>query len=169
MTTPREQLLASLRDTHAMESHAETMLKSQAGRIENYPELKARIEQHIQETQAQARQVAECLERLGESTSALKDAGGSVMAWGQALGGMVAGDEVLKGMMASYAFEHFEIAAYRQLIQIAQTAGEPDVAAVAQRILPEEEAMASWLEQHMAGITQQFMVRLQTPDAEAKR
>lgn len=39
-----------LRDAHAMEKQAESMLESMAGRIDNYPDLRARIEQHINET-----------------------------------------------------------------------------------------------------------------------
>ncbi len=36
-----------LRDAHAMEKQAESMLESMASRIDNYPELRARIEQHL--------------------------------------------------------------------------------------------------------------------------
>uniref|UniRef100_UPI00191242B9 DUF892 family protein n=1 Tax=Klebsiella grimontii TaxID=2058152 RepID=UPI00191242B9 len=36
-----------LRDAHAMEKQAESMLESMAGRIDNYPDLRARIEQHV--------------------------------------------------------------------------------------------------------------------------
>lgn len=39
-----------LRDAHAMEKQAESMLESMASRIDNYPELRARIEQHLIET-----------------------------------------------------------------------------------------------------------------------
>jgi Uncharacterized protein conserved in bacteria len=39
-----------LRDAHAMEKQAESMLESMASRIENYPDLRARIEQHSNET-----------------------------------------------------------------------------------------------------------------------
>ncbi len=38
-----------LRDAHAMEKQAESMLESMASRIDNYPELRARIEQHLSE------------------------------------------------------------------------------------------------------------------------
>ncbi len=38
-----------LRDAHAMEKQAESMLESMASRIDNYPELRARIEQHLRE------------------------------------------------------------------------------------------------------------------------
>lgn len=42
-----------LRDAHAMEKQAESMLESMAGRIDNYPDLRARIEQHVNETKRQ--------------------------------------------------------------------------------------------------------------------
>jgi len=76
----REELADWLRDAHAMEMQAEAMLKGQAARLENYPQLKARIEQHITETQRQARDVEQCLKSMGEDTSALKDTGGKAMA-----------------------------------------------------------------------------------------
>lgn len=160
MTTTREELLHSLRDAHAMESQAETMLKGQASRLEHYPQLRARIERHVEETRSQRELVGECLELLGESPSTLKDTGGKMMAMGQSLAGMVASDEVLKGVIACYAFEHMEIASYRMLIAMAQSAGEPEIQRICERILPEEEAMASWLEQHMMEVTGEFMARL---------
>jgi len=48
-----ERLNTWLRDAHAMEKQPEKMLTAQAGRIENYPELKARLERHIDETKSQ--------------------------------------------------------------------------------------------------------------------
>lgn len=160
MTTPRDELLHSLRDAHAMEAQAETMLKGQAKRLEHYPQLRARIERHIEETQAQRQLVGRCLELLDESPSAIKDSGGKAMAFGQSLSGMVADDEVLKGLIASYAFEHMEIASYRMLISMAQSCGEQEIQRICEQILPEEEAMAAWLEQHMDDVTRTFMQRL---------
>ena len=63
MTEIKENLLDWLRDAHAMEQQAEQMLKAQAGRIEHYPKLKARIEEHIQETVGQR-------ERLSNASTA---------------------------------------------------------------------------------------------------
>lgn len=146
-----------LRDAHAMEEQAETMLKGMAGRLEHYPELKARIEQHVVETQAQARLLKECIERVGASTSTLKDMGSKLMANAQALSGMFASDEVVKGALFSYAFEHMEIASYRSLIAAANAVGDAQTAATCTRILREEEAMASWLEEHLPAITEQFL------------
>jgi ferritin-like metal-binding protein YciE len=58
MADANEHLLDWLRDAHAMEQQAEQMLKAQAGRLEHYPELKARTEQHLQETLGQQKLVA---------------------------------------------------------------------------------------------------------------
>jgi hypothetical protein len=77
-----------------------------AGRIKNYPQLKARIKQHIQETRRQAGLVRECIERRGGSTSTLKDTGGKLLAMGQAMSGMFVGDEVMKSSIASFIWSH---------------------------------------------------------------
>lgn len=100
MTLPNEHLLDWLRDAHAMEQQAEKMLTAQAERLEHYPELRERIEQHITETEGQQRLLVECIERLGGTTSTLKDLAGKLMAFGQAVGGMTMSDEVVKGAMA---------------------------------------------------------------------
>ena len=57
--TRRERLLKWLQDAYAMEQEAETMMKAMASRIENYPQLAARIGQHVQETQGQAASLRE--------------------------------------------------------------------------------------------------------------
>jgi ferritin-like metal-binding protein YciE len=52
MADPNENLLDGLRDAHATEHQAEQMLRAQSSRLENYPDLKTRIDQHLQETRA---------------------------------------------------------------------------------------------------------------------
>ncbi|TIS14080.1 MAG: DUF892 family protein, partial [Mesorhizobium sp.] len=46
MSESREWLIQWLRDAHAMEEQAETMLSGQLGRLESYPELSERIRAH---------------------------------------------------------------------------------------------------------------------------
>lgn len=158
-----------LRDAHAMEQQAEKMLKSQAERLEDYPELKARIEQHLNETRHQSERLEQAMAGINIDTSALKDLGGKLTAFGQALGGMMAGDEVMKGSIASYAFEHFEIANYKALIQAAESAGQTGVAQVCREILKEEEDMAAWLADHIESTTTEFLHRADNDDLRAKR
>jgi ferritin-like metal-binding protein YciE len=165
----RQDLADWLRDAHAMEMQAETMLKGQAARLENYPQLKARIEQHITETQRQARDVEQCLKSMGEDTSALKDSGGKAMAMMQAMGGMIMGDEVIKGALVGYSFEHMEIASYTVLIAAAEAAGEQEIASVCERILGEERAMAEWLSAHTPEVVRKYLARAESESAKSKR
>ena len=168
MASAEERLMEWLRDAHAAEQQAETMLNGMASRLENYPDLKARIEQHITETQRQADLVRGCIERRGGSTSMVKDAGGKMMAFGQAMSGMFVGDEVMKGSIASYAFEAMEIASYRILITTAQQVGDQETARICEQILQEEKAMADWLEQNLPTLTKNYLMREETPGATAK-
>jgi ferritin-like metal-binding protein YciE len=169
MSDAREWLVQWLRDAHAMEEQAETMLNGQLGRLENYPELSERIRLHIQETQTQATRLKTCLEGLDQGSSTMKDAGGKLMAMAQAMTGVFAGDEVMKGSLASYTFEHMEIASYTILIAAANALGETEIAKVCEQNLREEEAMAEWLKNHIPGTTEQFLTRAKYDADSAKR
>ncbi|WP_026616609.1 ferritin-like domain-containing protein [Ensifer aridi] len=159
MATANENLLAWLRDAHAMEEQAITMLTSQSRRLENYPELKARIDRHLQETRDQAAMLERCLERLNGGASTIKDITGKIVAFGQGLSGLFVDDEVVKGSLASYTFEHMEIASYKILIAAADYAGDQETKRVCETILQQEVAMAEWLEQHAGEITRKFLER----------
>ena len=169
MTSKQENLLDWLRDAHAMEQQAEQMLKAQAARLEHYPQLKTRIEQHIEETHGQQRLLEEWLKRLDSSPSTLKDIGAKLMAFGQAVAGMTVSDEVVKGAMSGYVFENMEIAAYTVLIAAAREVGDAETLAALERILPQEQAMADWFRDHLPELTQAFLARDSQPDTEAKR
>ncbi|WP_343177764.1 DUF892 family protein [Pseudomonas sp. 4810-S13] len=169
MATSQENLLDWLRDAHAMEQQAEKMLKAQSERLEHYPQLKARIDQHIEETLGQQQLIDQCLARLGGSSSTLKDMGGKLMAFGQAVGGSLMSDEVIKGAMAGYVFENMEIASYTALIAATKEAGDSETLAACEKILPQEIAMAEWLLEHLPELTQAFLRRSADPDKAAKR
>jgi len=169
MTSKTDNLLDWLRDAHAMEQQAEKMLEAQAGRLENYPQLKSRIEQHLEETKGQQRLLEDCLKRLDSSPSLLKDIGGKLMAFGQAVGGMTVSDEVVKGAMSGYVFENMEIAAYTVLIAAAQDVGDSATEASLKQILPQEVAMADWLREHLPEITRAYLARDRADADEAKR
>ncbi|AMY04246.1 DUF892 family protein [Mesorhizobium ciceri] len=169
MSESREWLVQWLRDAHAMEEQAETMLNGQLNRIENYPELSERIRQHIQETRQQAARLETCLDRIGQGSSTLKDAGGKLTAMAQSLSGMFAGDEVMKGSLASYTFEHMEIASYTILIAAAKSLGEAEVAQLCEENLREEVAMADWLKSHIPATAEQFLARADSESDNAKR
>ena len=167
-TTREDHLLAWLRDAHAMEKQAETMLSAMAGRIKNYPEVKDKIEAHLAETVRQADMLQSCIERRGGDTSTMKDLMGKFVAMGQGMSGAFVDDEIVKGSMASYTFEHMEISAYKVLIAAAEACGDPETSAVCQRILQEEEAMARWLGENLPTVANQFLARSESSDVTAK-
>jgi ferritin-like metal-binding protein YciE len=152
-----------------MEQEAETMLKAMAGRIEHYPELRSRIEQHVTETQQQAERLRGCIEQLDGSTPVVRSAVADLMAAFHAAGNSLMSDEVAKGLGVSYAFEHMEVASYRSLILAAREAGRPGIAAVCEGILQEEIAMADWLAEHQEAVIMRFLQREATEGATAKR
>ena len=49
----REIFVVGLRNAHGMENQALSIMKPQASRIENYPAVAQRLEQHIRETESQ--------------------------------------------------------------------------------------------------------------------
>lgn len=158
-----------LRDAHAMEQQAEAMLKDLVGRLEHYPRLRARIEDHLEETCNQQVLLRGCIERLGSSPSVLKDLMGKVVAFGQSVSGMVVSDEVVKGTMSCYVFAHMEIASYTILIAAARAIGDRETERVCEEILHQEQALADWLRSYLPEVTQTFLTRAATSTDEAKR
>ena len=72
MEKMQEHLVEWLRDAHAAEKQASTMLSGTASRLSRYPEFSEGLRQHGQMSDRQAKDLEECLSRLGEGTSAIK-------------------------------------------------------------------------------------------------
>jgi ferritin-like metal-binding protein YciE len=70
-------------------------------------------------------------------------------------------DEILKNSFANYAFEHFEIASYRALIEMAGAAGDQQAIPLLQESLQEEIAMAEWAGQNLPDVVNTY-IRLET-------
>ncbi|MEG1213696.1 MAG: ferritin-like domain-containing protein [Leclercia sp.] len=158
-----------LRDAHAMEKQAESMLESMASRIDNYPDVRARIEQHLTETRHQITLLEEILDRNNISRSVLKDSMSKMVAFGQSVGGMFPSDEIVKGAISGYVFEQFEIACYTSLLTAAKKAGDVASVPAIESILAEEQRMADWLIRHIPDTTEQFLLRADAPGVEAKK
>ncbi|MEB6380114.1 ferritin-like domain-containing protein [Leclercia adecarboxylata] len=158
-----------LRDAHAMEKQAESMLESMASRIDNYPDIRARIEQHLTETKQQINVLEEILDRNDISRSMLKDSMSKMMAFGQSVGGIMTSDEIVKGSISGYVFEQFEIACYTSLLAAAKKAGDVASVPAIESILAEEQRMADWLIQHIPDTTEQFLLRSDAEGVEAKK
>lgn len=66
MASPRDSLAAWLRDAHAMEGQAETLLQTQIDRLKSYPEALPRLRSHLEETKEQRAAIERCLAKLGK-------------------------------------------------------------------------------------------------------
>ena len=154
-----EIYLTGLRNQHAVEQQAISLLSRQVERLENYPEMEARMRQHIEESERQARRIEQLLDLHGTSHSALKDVVTSIGGNLAALAHTVAPDEVLKNTFANFAFEHFEIAAYKSLLTMADMVGQSNASSLLMQSLNEEIGMAEWINHHLDDTTKRYVER----------
>ena len=154
--TPRDLFITGLKNAHAMEHQALSIMKPQASRIESYPDIEAQLNKHIMETEGQIERLERILEGLAEDKSTLKDMALSVAGTFAAVGHTVAPDEILKNSMANFAFESYEIAAYKSLIALAGASGNSDAIPDLDRNLHEEVDMADWLDANIEAVTLKF-------------
>jgi ferritin-like metal-binding protein YciE len=164
MMTREERLMHWLRDAHAMEEQAEQMMRATADRLKDYPELRLKVVEHLEDTRRQAIAVRGCIERRGGKISVVKDMAARTTAIAQGLGGLFFTNEVVKALQALYTFEHMEIAAYSILIATAEHVGDDRTKAVCETILAEEKAMAAWVYEHLLEMTHEYLSR-STPKA----
>jgi ferritin-like metal-binding protein YciE len=153
--------ITGLHNAHAMETQAIQLLTRQIERLENYPEIEAKLRVHLDESKVQRTRLEDVLNSLDEKHSAIKEAvlglGGNIAA----LAHTTATDEIIKNTLANYMFEHFEIAAYKSLIVMAEFVGDSGGVAAAQASLREEESMAAWIDERIAPTTRVFLERSQ--------
>jgi ferritin-like metal-binding protein YciE len=155
-TTAHDLFVTGIKNAHAMENQALSIMKPQASRIENYPDVEAQLKRHIAETEGQIGRLEQILDGLDEDKSSLKDLALSVAGTFAAVGHTVAPDEILKNSMANFAFENFEIAAYKSLIVLAGASGNEKAIADLELNLQEEIAMAGWLDGNIEAVTLKF-------------
>lgn len=169
MADKRETLLAWLRDAYAMERQAIDMMEAHSGRLDDYPELKARIDQHIADTKVQAQRLEDCLNSLGTDSSSLKTGLARASSLMQSILGAATTDEVVKNSIGEASFERFEAANYRCLIAAAEACGEMEVKRVCEENLREELEMAEWLDSQLPNVTRQYLGLLETAGAAAAK
>lgn len=157
---PKYFYITGLHNAHAMETQAVQLLTRQVERLEHYPEIEDKLNAHLAESKIQRTRLEEILEAHGEAYSALKEAalgfGGNIAAMAH----MPASDEIIKNTLANYMFEHFEIAAYKSLITMAEYLGDAKAVVAAKESLGEEERMAAWFDEHIAPTTATFLERV---------
>jgi ferritin-like metal-binding protein YciE len=141
----RAQLVTWLKDAHALERAEIPILERHAQQANPRPELRARLERHIGETERHMETIERCLDRYGERPSTVKDAlarfGGTLESFATA----PFGDTLVKNVVADYSMEHMEIAAYEGIRAAASRLGDEETVRACDSILDDERDMARFL------------------------
>jgi ferritin-like metal-binding protein YciE len=143
---PQQQLTKYLTDVHSIEEQALVQMR-RAPQLAGEPDLARAFSEHLRETWEHVRLVQTALERRGASPSAIKDLAGRAGGFGMLLFARLNPDTPGKLAAHAYSYEHMEIAAYELLRRLAERAGDAAVVELAQRIGPEERAMADRLDE----------------------
>lgn len=152
----QDLFVLGLRNAHAMENQALSIMKPQVSRLESYPDVAQRLQRHIEETNGQIHRLEQILSGLDEDHSSLKDMALSLTGAMAALGHSVADDEIMKNSYANFAFENFEIAAYKSLLTMAELGGFDAAVPLLEQNLAEEEDMAKWLDTSLRHVTTRY-------------
>lgn len=159
MATAKDRLVEWLRDAHAAEEQAHSMLSRTASHISDDPQFRAGLEQHAKQSEEQAARLKECLDQLGEGTSLLKTVTGQITAFGQTMSGYIVSDEPVKAVLAVSSFAHMEVSSYRILVEAANAAGQSPIAAQCETLLAQERAFADWVDEQVPQVTRNYLAR----------
>lgn len=155
----KQQIVAWLKDAHALEQNLARVLEQHIKDARDLPELRQRLEQHLDETKIHGERIASCLDALGEAPSLVKTAMGGAVGLLEGMSTGVFRDELVKNAIAEYAMEHLEMASYSSLATAAEDSGLTDIARTCREIYGEEAEMADWLEEHIPELTRSHLAQ----------
>jgi ferritin-like metal-binding protein YciE len=155
-----------LRNIHATVHQGKAMVVAAIDRLEQYPELKAKLLSHREEKDAQLARLDRILSRLDESASTFKDTTMHAMGSLSTAATALAGDEILKNCFSTIGLASFEAAAYETLVYFAQLCGDEEAVGPLQQSLEEERAMAGFIQDHLQDIGTRFLM-LKSQDRQA--
>ncbi|WP_419899128.1 ferritin-like domain-containing protein [Roseomonas sp. USHLN139] len=155
----RDTYVTGLVNARALETQAIELISRQLDRLENYPQLEARLREHLAESEQQRTRLDELLREHETSHSSIKDFITGMVGNLAALGHAPMQDEIIKNSLANYAFEHFEIASYKSLLTLAELAGDSRAPGLLRQSLAEEERMAQWCADNLDDITRRYAAR----------
>jgi ferritin-like metal-binding protein YciE len=145
-----EIVLTWLNDAYNVENALVHVLDRHAKEAKGFPDMEAKLAEHLAQTRRHAELVAGRITALGGAPSTHKDRWSGVLTPLENLfAGSADEESLLKNSISDYASENFEIATYRAIITAAQDTGDTDTVQVCQQILGDEQAMARFLDERM--------------------
>lgn len=164
----RDYFVLGLKNAHATLRQGRVLVAGQVKRLENYPELKAKLDVHLREKDAQLERFEKLLATYGESPSVVKDTAMSMAANVAGVASAAAADEVVKNGFATLAQAKYEAAALETLLVFAQCADETAALRPLQQCLSESRGLAAFVEDNLRGTAVRFL-QLQAQGRRAKR
>jgi ferritin-like metal-binding protein YciE len=158
------KLVQYLTEAYGKERQLETALQAHIGMTDRAP-YKKRLQDHLKETRAHAKQVERRIKQLGApapnvAVAAVTKASGAVgkataLAQGpmHALRGTGAEEKLLKNAKDEFADEAEEIATYTAIETLANEVGDKETARLAKTIRREEERMSGFLQRLIPQLT----------------
>jgi ferritin-like metal-binding protein YciE len=142
MATVQEQLIKHIDEAHAMEQSVLRMLDGMIATTDDEG-IRRELEHHKIQTEGHVEQMRERLRAHGATPSGIKQLAGIMGALAKMPLDMMRGEKAGRNARDGFATEHMEIAAYELLKRVARTAGDEETAIVCDRIIGEEQEMAS--------------------------
>ena len=149
MTEPKDLLKHELADLLYAERRFTTATKTMIRETAD-PEVKARLEQHLQETATQIERLEKAFAAIGEKAKAEKCE--AAIGLREEHDSFKSEEKPSKALLEAFDLgsglrvEHYEIAGYRSAIAVATALGETECADILRESLAEEEDMAAFLE-----------------------
>lgn len=147
LASPRELLVHELEDMLSAE-HIIVKMLPELGKEARHPDLKTAFKDHEAETKEHIKRLEQAFQQLGEKPEATTCyATEGLKKEHQSLHEEQPTPEVLEmaDVLGACKTEHYEIASYSGLVQMAKDLGEKEVADLLSQTLSEEEAMAKRL------------------------
>lgn len=164
MTEMKELLMHELGDLLYAERRFLTSTRKMTREVED-PQMKARLEQHVGETEEQITRLERAFQAIGEKAKAetceaaigLRDEHDSFKSEEEPSKPILEAFDLGSGLRV----EHYEIAAYRSAIAIAKILGEEECVSILERSLAEEVEMANFLEKNAAAALKRVMQKIE--------
>jgi ferritin-like metal-binding protein YciE len=150
------KLVQYLSEAYGKERELETALQAHIAMTAKGP-YKKRLQQHLKETKAHAKQVERRIKKLGGGGQTLQTAVGKLTAAAKGPLHAIRGDseqeKMLKNAKTEYFNEHEEIATYLAIETLAEKVQDSETAKLARAIRREEERMANFLQGQIKSLT----------------
>ena len=150
------KLVQYLSEAYGKERELETALQAHIALTAKGP-YKKRLQQHLKETKAHAKQVERRIKQLGGGGQTLQTAVGKLTAAAKgplhAIRGDGMAEKMLKNAKTEYFNEHEEIATYLAIEHLAERVRDSETAKLARAIRREEERMATYLQGQIKALT----------------